>query len=74
MKNYTLQIVTESGEIITESKLKLKPNSKIILTLPKNITKKSAHIIHDQIKNALEGESKLIALIEGIELKVLEIE
>jgi len=70
---YTIQTLTNSGELIQETKLELTPNSILIQKVPESMTLESAYKSHEVIVNGLKNKCSVLTLLQGIELQVLEI-
>lgn len=73
MKKYTLQTVTDTGELVKESALEFKKGS-VLIVQPKTETNVEVlGMIHEWIVNDLQDEKNVITIPEFIELKVLDI-
>lgn len=73
MKKYTLQTVTDTGELVKESTLELSEGSVLIAQPKSQISIATLEIVHELILNALQDERGLLTIPDFVELKVLDI-
>jgi hypothetical protein len=73
MKKYTLQTVTETGELVKESTLELTEGSILILQPKIEIAIDTLMMAHEIVSDALREGRDVLTIPEFIELKVLEV-
>lgn len=73
MKEYTLRTIDNNGEIIDESKLKLKEGNILIHKITKDIPLRDIAEAHDYFSEGLKRQPSLITLAPGVELQILEV-
>lgn len=73
MKKYTLQTITDIGELVKESILELNEGSILIVQPKIQIAMGTLKIIHETMANALQDGRDVLTIPEFIELKVLEV-
>lgn len=71
MTNIKLLLKDIHGETKEEAIITLSKDDTLIVSYPKDMSLEVASKVFESVKKALESESKLLMLPEGIKLKVL---
>jgi predicted acyltransferase (DUF342 family) len=73
IKTIILQSFDTKGELVSENKVDIQENDRLILRYPDNYTQSKVLQIHHLIKEFLESDHDVLSLPKNIELSVLRV-